>query len=352
MYAFRHHHVTTVYVCGEESEAVRRQTGGDEVIFLGQPTAAMRGIKFRTLFLIARLFRRNSFDVVIAHRYKPIYFAGVMSYFFRIPVLLAVVHEHDVFRRPTRRLFITFWCRNIVCVGVSATVSANIEKYCGNLTQAGRLYTLPHAIDSNWRNNLLPRDQVRQDFGIKPGTFLVGTIGRLIDKKEQHVLIDAFAHFQVDKDASLIVIGDGPNESRLRARVADLGIESRVTFAGRVDDAYRLLRALDVFVLPSGTMEAFGMVLLEAMLAGIPVVASDAPGPAEVVGDSGLLFESGDAPSLTARLVEIHAMAPASRARLIARAQERLDEQYTLAAFEQRIWAIGPLLEAGASGGL
>ncbi|MDZ7686635.1 MAG: glycosyltransferase [Gammaproteobacteria bacterium] len=64
-------------------------------------------------------------------------------------------------------------------------------------------------------------------------------------------------------------------------------------------DAYRLLKAFDAFVLSSGPLEAFGVVLLEAMLARLPIVSSTAPGPVEVVGDSALTFAVGDDGALT-----------------------------------------------------
>lgn len=322
-------------------------TGGDEVLFFEQTSPSMRGIKFATIFRLAKLFREHTFDIVVAHRYKPIYFAGVMSYFFPIKVLLAVAHEHDVFRRPTRTLFITFWCRNIVCIGVSESVNRNIEKYCGPLASRGRLYTLPHAVDLEDANRIMEARTAREALGIPADAFCFGTVGRLVVKKDHEVLLGAFAMATRTVDAVLVIVGGGPREFHLKDLARSLAIEDKVIFTGHVDDAFRYLKALDVFVLPSGTMEAFGMVLLEAMLARLPVISSNAPGPAEVVGDCAVTFEAGDETALAVCVDRVYRMSDAERDALAARGFERLRRHYTLTSFEARVHRIPPIAALG-----
>jgi len=344
--AFRNHEVTTVYLCGAWDPDIVDATGGDRVIFLERSAASLRGVKLGALLAMARLFREERYDVVIAHRYKPIYIAGVLSRFFPIRLLLGVAHEHDVFKRISRRLFVTFWCRNIVCVGVSESVSANIEKYCGPLRDQGRLFTLPHAVDPSMAGMIHERAESREFLNITPGTFCFGTIGRLVTKKEHEVLLSAFSmfcHEAPDADATLIVMGTGPEGERLLKKCRELGIDERVSFAGHVDQAYKYLRALDVFVFSSGPREAFGMVLLEAMLAGLPIVSSDAPGPKEVVEEAGLSFAAGDAADLARQLLAIYRMPPDERDRLGALGRRRFEERFTLDAFERRVWQLPPV---------
>ena len=351
-YAFSDHDVTTLYICGRRDDVVVESTGGDRVLFLEQPNASMRGIKLGTILKIARSFREKTFDVVIAHRYKPIYFAGIMSYFFPIQVLLGVAHEHGVFNRLTRRLFITFWRRNIVCIGVSKSVSMDIEANCGPLRDKGRLFTLPHAVDIAKLSSVLDREEARARLGIGPASFCFGTVGRLVRKKDHDVLLSAFSglcELEAGCDAELVIVGSGREEQQLKRRARELGIDHRVSFQGHVDDAYRYMKALDVFVLSSGAMEAFGMVLLEAMLARVPVISSDAPGPLEVVGDAALVFKTGDANDLLDRLREVRRMSPAELKRLSDAGLERVRNDYTFDAFRRRVWEI-PALASLSSG--
>lgn len=347
--AFEGHHVTTLYVGGKRDASVVADTGGDAVLFLERPTRSMRGIKFVTLFMIAKLFRRQHFDVVIAHRYKPIYFAGIMSFFFSTPVLLAVVHEHGVFRRITRRLFITLWRRNIVCIGVSASVSRDIERWCGPLAGRGRLFTLPHAIDIERAQAVLDRGEARRKLGLPDDRFCFGTVGRLVAKKDHDVLLAAFRQFvaRTGQACLLVVIGTGPEAGRLTRYAEDNGMDENVRFVGHIDDAYRYMKAFDVFVFPAGPGEAFGMVLLEAMLSSVPVVCSQAPGPAEVVGDFAVTYVTGDADDLAHKLAQVRQMSAAMLARLGDSGEQKLRHDYTLQAFRRRLADIPDIKRLG-----
>lgn len=342
------HHVTTVYICGKRSPEVEAVTGGDEVIFFEQSRRSIRGLKLSAMVRLLRLMRDRRFDVVIAHRYKPTYLAGVLSLFIPIPVLLGVFHEHRVFRRFTRRLFIRFWRRNIICVGVSGSVSRDIERDCGPLMRQGRLFTLHHAVDVARAAELTSAVEARQRLGAPQDAFCFGTVGRLVAKKDYPVLIDGFRQF-LDanpghrQDTSLVIVGAGPEDARLRNLVRDHRLDDCVVFAGSVADAWHYMMAFDTFVMPSSPAEAFGMVLLEAMLAGRPVISSDSPGPAEVVGDAALLFSSGSASELADRLARVRAMAPEDLARLGRSGRDRLTSEFTPESFRQRLWQIPQL---------
>jgi glycosyltransferase involved in cell wall biosynthesis len=132
------------------------------------------------------------------------------------------------------------------------------------------------------------------------------SVGRLSHYKGHSVLLQATARVP---GAHLVLIGDGEEAGNLRALVADLGIQDRITFVGDIEDAdlHAAYAAADLFVLPSlDRSEAFGLVLLEAMRAGLPIVASDIAGSGvgHVVEDgvTGLLVPPGDIEALAAAL--------------------------------------------------
>ncbi|MBD3645964.1 MAG: glycosyltransferase, partial [Pseudomonadales bacterium] len=189
-HAFEDHRITTVYLRGARRDDIVGDTGGDRVIFLEQ--RPLKGIKLAPMLAVASLFREESFDVVIAHRYKPIYIAGVMSRFFPVKLLMGVVHEHGVFNRFTRSLLLTRWCRNINVVAVSDTVRRDISNKVPSLARDNRIFTLNNVIDTSQRNEYLPRDEARKALGIPEKTFCFGTIGRLVEKKDHDVLVEGF----------------------------------------------------------------------------------------------------------------------------------------------------------------
>jgi glycosyltransferase involved in cell wall biosynthesis len=341
--AFRHAHVTTLYLRGQEDPSVVEATGGDRVLFLEQQEGSLRGIKISAIMQLARVFRQHRYDVVIAHRYKAIYLTGVMSYFFPIAVLLGVAHEHDVFKRTTRALFVTFFRKNIQLLAVSESVRKDIEKCCPSLATQNRVHTLGNAIDPATKSEFRGRDEVRKEMGIPEGVFCFGTVGRLVEKKDHKVLINAYARV-ANADNCLIVVGAGPREKELKSLAADLGIENQVTFLGKVPNAHRIYGAFDAFVFTSGLKEAFGLVLLEAMLAEVPIVCSSAAGPMEVIGDTGLIFEVGNVDDLSRQLKAIEMLDNNSRKALTDRALNRLSMNYTMSAFKEKLSAL-PLLK-------
>ncbi|MCR6629395.1 MAG: glycosyltransferase [Magnetospirillum sp.] len=151
-------------------------------------------------------------------------------------------------------------------------------------------------------------EAVRQEWGIARGTMVVGSVGRLVPQKAMHVLLQGFAQFA---DAAilptrLVIVGTGPLEGELRLEARKLGIEDRVVWAGFRTDIAAVMAAFDVFVLTSA-WEGFGLVLLEAMAANRPIVASRISAIPEIVaeGESGFLVDSGAAGQVAAALAKL-----------------------------------------------
>ncbi|HSX21689.1 MAG TPA: glycosyltransferase, partial [Gaiellaceae bacterium] len=139
--------------------------------------------------------------------------------------------------------------------------------------------------------------------------FTVGMVGRLASWKGQHIFLEAFARAFSDGDERAVIVGaplfgEDEYERQLRDLARELGIEQRVEFAGHRRDVYAELSRFDVLVHASVTPEPFGQVVLEGMAAGLPVVASAAGGPVEIIdsGVNGLLVPPGDVDALARTL--------------------------------------------------
>jgi glycosyltransferase involved in cell wall biosynthesis len=138
-----------------------------------------------------------------------------------------------------------------------------------------------------------------------PGSFLVGTVGRLAEVKDQVTLIRAFARLLAEQPdagraARLVIVGDGPMRGRLQDCIRQEGVQGSVWLAGDRDDVPRLLGSLDLFVLPS-LGEGISNTILEAMACALPVIATRVGGNPELVeeGVSGTLVPPGDAGALS-----------------------------------------------------
>lgn len=133
------------------------------------------------------------------------------------------------------------------------------------------------------------RAEARRELGSKIGkdlpidAFIVGTIAELHKNKGLKYAIESFAEpSTTDRPPYYVIIGDGEDKEGLRITIQQNNLEEHVFLAGFIKDAPRLLKAFDVFLLPS-TTEALGLVVLEAGLAGLPVVATDVGGIPEII---------------------------------------------------------------------
>jgi glycosyltransferase involved in cell wall biosynthesis len=336
------HDITTVFLRGKKSKYVEESMAGTKVVFLELAHGSLKGIKLRAIHRVLTLCRQEHFDLVIAHRYKAIYVAGMVSFFTPFKLLLGVAHEHDVFTRLGRKLFLRFWRPNVKIVGVSESVRSDILRSCPTLNDRNRVYRLPNCIDLTMRQHILGRNDARRALGLDSFSYTFGTIGRLVGKKEHEILLRALTHQKLQQ-CRVVIIGSGSRFDRLEALAEKLGVRERVIFAGHVHQAFKYLTAFDAFVLPSGEKEAFGLVLLEAMMAKIPIISTDAKGPLEVVGDTGLLFKHGDADDLSARMIELRHAGEEAVSHLVERAYDRLISDFHAGCFRRRFWELPPV---------
>jgi glycosyltransferase involved in cell wall biosynthesis len=149
----------------------------------------------------------------------------------------------------------------------------------------------------------VPSEITPEAAGVPPDVPLVLAVGRLIPQKDHATLVHAFARIHAEHpDAVLAILGNGPLETETLALARDLGLDGAVLVPGRMEIRDWLERA-DVFVHTS-RWEGFGIVLLEAMLARLPIVATRVSAVPEVVvdGETGVLVEPGDAGAIAAAL--------------------------------------------------
>ncbi|HET7468173.1 MAG TPA: glycosyltransferase [Gemmatimonadales bacterium] len=167
---------------------------------------------------------------------------------------------------------------------------------------------------------------------------VVGAIGRLVPQKAMHVLIDATpALVAAHPNLRVLIVGDGPLRAELEARAARLGVAHAVRFAGYQEDVVSAYAAMDVFVLPSRD-EGFGLVFLEAMAIGVPVVGTRVIGSEDAVDDgvTGLLVPYADPSALTGAVRGILESPDLAR-RLRDTASERVRRVYSREQFAARV---------------
>ena len=190
---------------------------------------------------------------------------------------------------------------------------------------------------------------LREEYGMEPGSQIVGVVARLEPEKGHATLLEAWPLvLRACPDAYLLIVGEGSRCDDLKAQAESLKIAHRVVFTGRREDVPAVTAALDVAVLPS-YREAQGLSVLEAMALSRPVVASDVGGIPEMIKDgvTGLLVPPHDAPALAAAISSLlrnHQLAD-----MLGRAgHDLVHERFCL---EQMIAEVAEIYDEGARSG-
>ena len=263
---------------GPIGEAIRR---------LGVETVALhrRGglLDIVASIRLARLFRRLRPAIVQTHTFYPGLHGRLAARLADCQVIVATEHGLYDWKRA-RHLVFDWWLdrRTDRIIAVSRAVERHLRRQRGIAN--GRLVVMPNAVRlEEIRSDLEPMEAKRR-LGYAPSDLVIGCVGRLESRKGQDLLIRAFAQVGVER-ARLLLIGLDPVGFRvyLERLSQTLKVQERVRIVDAIPSLPDAYRAMDLLALPSRT-EGFGLVLVEAMAMGLPVVASRVGGVPEVLG--------------------------------------------------------------------
>lgn len=282
------------------------------------------------------MLRRNGCDVVIAHRYHPAKIAARASRGLSIKRRIAVFHGLGNLKRWRRKLFVWLFLRDWHFAGVSEAVVRDIRDSGSAFRIRKPVRHVSNGLDIKALEAAhLGSEEARKRLGLPSGDFIFGNIGRLSDSKNQKVLITAYAMI-ADKlpPSRLVIIGEGRKEAELRSLVAAHGLQDRVLMTGFVPHAQRYLKAFDLFVFPSRS-EAFGLALLEAMVARVPVIVSRVGGICELVGNYPFTISPDDAPALASQMAAMVTKPAPERNRIGSGLYARAATGYDISRLEE-----------------
>jgi glycosyltransferase involved in cell wall biosynthesis len=296
---------------------------------------------------VRKIAASRNFSFCIAHRFKPIYIALLGT---SLPVI-GVHHAFGDYKRGTRKLFAHIFRKRLSLLGVSDAVRDDMRK-CLPKWPDSRIQTLYNRIDVQaLQDSQLSRHEARETLGLAMDAWIVGNVGRLHPDKDQATLLHGFAKALpgLPVNSQMVILGTGRLEQDLKALARELGVGDRVLFLGQVPEARRYFRAFDVFAL-SSDHEPFGMVLLEAMAAGVPLLATAAGGAREVVEGVGILFPLGDAEHLAQGLQHLAAMDDQQRRQCAELMTDRLRERFSDRAVGDAFWRLPRVTELATRG--
>ncbi|MFC6475640.1 glycosyltransferase [Pseudomonas asuensis] len=329
--------VTTVFLTGAADAEVAAQCASDEVLFMEYSSKDIRGLKLGAIRALREIVRSRGIRFIIAHRFKPIWIACLAT---NLPVI-GVHHAFGDYDRLGRRLFANAMSKRLSLLAVSDAVRDEIRLRLPKWP-AEQIETLYNRIDvAAIQGQLLHGEQAREVLKLPQDAWVIGNVGRLHPDKDQATLLRGFAQAlpSLPAQALLAIVGKGRLEEDLKDLARELAIADRVVFLGQVADARCYFKAFDAFAL-SSDHEPFGMVLLEAMAAGVPIIATACGGAREIIDGVGLLFPLRDTEALSNGLMHLSRLSPSQQRACIQHMRERLDDRFSDEAARAAFWRL------------
>lgn len=337
--------VTVAFLTGEEQEIVRQRMLAENVLFLDIAKPTIRHLKIKAIKSLISLCRQQNYELIICHRYKPTYIM-LWAALFHVSKFIFVMHELGTMSALSRRLLMkALFRKNMLLAGVSNAVRDDMRKNLSSIAK-DHIITLYNMIDVDMTEPLfLDPNTARKKLGLRQDTFVFGNIARLAVNKDHQTLIQAFAMIKPHcPKAKLIIMGDGELELTLKEQVIASGLKEDIIFTGFLANGFQYLKAFDCFVL-SSTQEAFGRVLLEAMLAKKPIIATKTHGIPEVMGDTGILIPARNVKQLASAMQTVYQSSMNERDRLGKEGYKRACSDFSIPKFHEQFWQL-PLTQS------
>lgn len=318
----------------------RLRAAGHEPVILGSRSR----LDFSYYSMLREIIRNRAIGVVQTHYFGPAITGSILGMLCGIPAVSTLHGTGDLSPSESfRRLKL-----NVLRRGTDRVVFVSGPLRDFYLPLLGledtRAVVIPNGVEPQFFERQR-RGTLRSEIGAGPDDFLVGSVGNLRPAKGYDVLLRAVAEIRLELPSVRLVIagdGEGPLLDELLALRAELGLVEHVHFLGFRSDVRDVLADLDLFVVSSRT-EGFSLAAVQAMAAGLPVVATRSGGPEMILehGRTGILVEPGSAKALRDAIREIHGK-PSERQQLARAGRRHASERFTV---EQQVRAYEQLYE-------
>ncbi|WP_128802861.1 MULTISPECIES: glycosyltransferase [unclassified Streptomyces] len=290
---------------------------------------------------LTRLIRTGGYDVVHTHLYRACLYGRIAARLAGVRAVVATEHsigdtllEGRPLTPGVRALYLAGERLGRATVAVSPAVAERLRRWG---VPGPRIRTIPNGIDApRFAYDEVARKEARMFYGLPEDAYVVGGVGRLAPGKRFDLLVRALA--ELPDDVRLLLVGGGPEREALWRCARALGVADRVVLAGErpylpepgadAPGVVDLLSAMDVLASPSAE-EAFGLAVVEALAAGLPVLFASCPAVEDLPPDAapGALRVTGGADAYARELLRLRAAGPGDRD--APQAVRRYDIAYT-----------------------
>jgi glycosyltransferase involved in cell wall biosynthesis len=256
-------------------------------------------------FYISKIIKNGEYDVVHTHLFPTNYWTALSSMFLFKNKAKIITTEHNTHNKRRDKKIVKYldkiiYSRFDKVISISEETQKNLVSWIQPAEKNNNKFkVINNGINSEKFSSAAPyrKSDINSDFS--EDTKLLCMVGRFSKQKDQETIIKAMK--ELPEDIHLLLIGDGDLKKDHENLARKLEVEDRVHFLGFRDDVERIVKTSDI-VIVSSHWEGFGLVAAEGMAAGKPVLASDVPGLAAVVGEPELLFEVNNSGQLSEKV--------------------------------------------------
>lgn len=271
---------------------------GIDVIALGKKE---EGLELSLIPRLAKILRQNKIDILHSHNSSPHFYSTLAGKVAGTPINIYTIHGQELHRADK---LLSYMTDMIVAVSDDAR---KLMVRRGGIPQR-KVMTILNGIDEGKYHSDVNVTLKKRSIGLAEDDLVIGIVARLAPEKDHNTLLEAFKIVlqKTNKKVKLVVVGDGNLRKELEEKARHISISENTIFLGERHDVPELLATFDLFVLSSLT-EGISLTLLEAMAAGLPIVATNVGGNPEIVlnNQTGIIVPSRDPISMANGIVKV-----------------------------------------------
>jgi glycosyltransferase involved in cell wall biosynthesis len=316
-----------IVLCPGEGELAEKMRGaGAEVMFFD--VGRIRYLNPLVIKKFISLIKEKQIALIHTDSTTETFYCGIAARIMRIPLIWHIrTSEGEWFLDRILSLLST------QLLLVANAISQRFEW----LKDTQKVVVIYNGIDLEEFDHFSATPSIREEFNINKETVLLGCIGRIEKRKGQEYLVSAMRHID---NAKLILVGRGREEdiNKIKMLCNDFNIADRIIYVGYRDDILSMIKEIDILVFPTISGEGFPRVILEAMAAGKPIVATDNAGNPEAVVDglTGYIVPTGDIPALVER-IDLLIADKKKREGMGRTGRKRVEESFTIQQHADKI---------------
>lgn len=310
---------------------------------------------FRQMFNLYKLIKKEKIDIVHTHLYKADFWGRLVAFIAGVPVICKTEHsvQHPMifgvwskWRAPIYNIMKLLGINMFLdwrTDGIIYNTKYARESFLGKKNNSGKYFVVPGAEAKDILTVSASKEILRNKLGFSPDDFIIIIVGRLIERKGHKYLLEAFAElsFRYPK-MKLLIVGSGGGtdgkscEEELKKMAIRLNIANKTFFMGKVDSAQEYIKMSNVLVLPSWK-ESLGLIILEAMYLGTPVIGSNDAGIPEIIEDgvNGYLVKVKDSKSIEEAILKV-INEPEKTKRMAKNARKKFDKRFSEKSFIEK----------------